>query len=204
MSETPTFFFPSRPVACSRKCRGTVPCDRLLITAITQATIPPALPPPLWRLSDISIFFPPKFNVLIYVHQCPPHTPFYQMVWLPVLALIGAKPKRGEEMSYVFYDGSIKTGLVLRRKADNPYAPLYMPIYLPVPSRDDMNQCQCDVCVSASAHRWQNHSENTTPCKVASAGCSPLHLSHTRREHGTIRVVIGMATELLYNFLAFE
>lgn len=66
------FFPPSRPVACSRRCRGTVPCDRVLITAITQATILPALPRPVWCLSDISIFFPPKFNVLIYVHQCPP------------------------------------------------------------------------------------------------------------------------------------
>lgn len=73
-----------------------------------------------------------------------------------------------------------------------------------VPNRDNTNQCQHDVCVSASAHRWQNHSENTTPCKVASAGCSPLHLSHSRREHGTISVVIGMATELLYNFLALQ
>lgn len=66
------FFPPSRPVACSRRCRGTVPCDRVLITAITPATILPALPRPVWCLSDISIFFPPKFNVLIYVHQCPP------------------------------------------------------------------------------------------------------------------------------------
>lgn len=102
-------------------------------------------------------------------------------------------------MSYVFYDGSIKTGLVRTIRM-----PLYRPIYLPVPSRDDMNQCQRGVCVSASTHRWQNHSENTTPCKVASAGCSPLHLSHTRREHATIRGVIGTAAELLYNFLAFE